>query len=201
MNNGLRLIFTLAVVVTLTGCSTPYMIDRRRDAADIFTIGVGVGLGAKARVGPIQTGLLGDIDLVALRGGAVGVFIPVPDDLQLLVTGQELFWPVAPLGLPDPEPDGNVFEKRGKMFYTKFDFKHPFWHHVVKDENAAYYCHHVAEDERALYYYTQIELVGALVGSVRVGFNPGELVDFILGWTTIDIFNDDIETRKTKAAK
>jgi hypothetical protein len=32
--------------------------------------------------------------------------------------------------------------------------------------------------------------------NVRCGFNPGELLDFILGWTTIDIFKDDIAGRK-----
>jgi len=38
----------------------------------------------------------------------------------------------------------------------------------------------------------------SLGGTVRLGFNPGELLDFILGWTTIDIYGDDIEARKQK---
>ncbi len=29
--------------------------------------------------------------------------------------------------------------------------------------------------------------------TLGLGFNPGELLDFILGWTTLDIFKDDIE--------
>ena len=45
-----------------------------------------------------------------------------------------------------------------------------------------------------LSYYTQIEAEVGLVGSVRIGFNPGELLDFLLGWTTLDVFGDDIGT-------
>ena len=41
-------------------------------------------------------------------------------------------------------------------------------------------------------YYTQIEVTAALLVSVRVGVNAGELLDFILGWTTLDLFGDDI---------
>jgi hypothetical protein len=40
---------------------------------------------------------------------------------------------------------------------------------------------------------------GAFI-SQRAGFNPGELVDFILGWAGIDIFNDD-GVSKTEAPR
>ncbi len=40
--------------------------------------------------------------------------------------------------------------------------------------------------------YTEVEAVAALGPAVRVGINPGELVDFILGWTTLDIYSDDV---------
>jgi hypothetical protein len=42
------------------------------------------------------------------------------------------------------------------------------------------------------YYYTQIEVVGGLLGSLRLGVNPGELADFLLGWFGVDFFHDDI---------
>ena len=32
----------------------------------------------------------------------------------------------------------------------------------------------------------------------RLGLNPGELLDFGLGWTTLDIFADDLEARESK---
>ncbi|MDT8390564.1 MAG: hypothetical protein RRC34_08670 [Lentisphaeria bacterium] len=45
-------------------------------------------------------------------------------------------------------------------------------------------------------YYTQIEVVVGVLGSIRLGFNPGELLDFILGWTTLDIYGDELGKRK-----
>jgi hypothetical protein len=40
-------------------------------------------------------------------------------------------------------------------------------------------------------YYTQIEVTVGLVVPVRLGVNPGEIVDFALGFTNVDIFGDD----------
>ena len=47
------------------------------------------------------------------------------------------------------------------------------------------------KDEHAWQSLTQCELAAGLGPTVRLGFNPGELVDFILGWTTLDIYGDD----------
>ncbi len=49
-------------------------------------------------------------------------------------------------------------------------------------------------------YYTEVEVVLACVWSIRLGFNPGECLDFLLGWGGIDIYNDDLETKKQKTA-
>jgi len=46
----------------------------------------------------------------------------------------------------------------------------------------------------------KIEVAAGLLGSVRIGFNIGELIDFILGWTTIDIFDDDLEMGSIETA-
>jgi hypothetical protein len=60
----------ITLIALAIGCSTPYMVDRRRDAADIFTATVGHGVGgAKARVGPFGTGLFHEFPLYGLRGG------------------------------------------------------------------------------------------------------------------------------------
>ena len=48
--------------ILISGCSMPYLSDRRRDIADIFTATIGVGLGGKVRAGPVQTGLLVQAD-------------------------------------------------------------------------------------------------------------------------------------------
>ena len=53
---------------------------------------------------------------------------------------------------------------------------------------------------KSLHYYTQVEAAAGLllIPSVRLGLNPGELIDFVLGWTTLDIFQDDLEAEKDK---
>jgi hypothetical protein len=179
MKFAIQILFALVVVASLAGCSTSYMTNRRRDAADIVTIGVGVGFGAKTRVGPLQVGLLGEYDVVALRGGAAGFspWLTGCADEQFIVAGKETFAP-APFGYPPSKAGYNVFDARGKSFKA-VNYELPFWSTL-------------AEDVSTPYYYTQIDLVAGLLLSARVGVNPGELVDFVLGWTTIDIFNDDI---------
>jgi len=47
-------------------------------------------------------------------------------------------------------------------------------------------------------YFTQIEVAAGVIVGVRIGFNPGELLDFIFGWFGIDIYNDDSESRNLK---
>ncbi len=41
-------------------------------------------------------------------------------------------------------------------------------------------------------YFTAIEVEAGLGLTVRLGVNPGELVDLVLGLFTIDIYRDDI---------
>ena len=49
-------------------------------------------------------------------------------------------------------------------------------------------------------YYTQVEVVIAIIGSLRLGFNPGELLDFLVGWTTLDIYGDDLNKKGSKTS-
>ncbi len=173
-----RLIQCAALVtfaVFTTGCATTcqnYVMDRGRDAIDVVTVGVGVGLGAKARVGPIQSGLLFDIPVTSFRcGDIVSVelteFGPSSMDFQAVAWGGESFQGVTP-------PRNKSFGA-ANLFYAV-----PF---VYAAEGKG--------DIPPIYYYTQLEVVVDVGVGLRLGFNPGELLDFILGWTTIDIFRDD----------
>ncbi len=42
------------------------------------------------------------------------------------------------------------------------------------------------------HYCTDMVVAAGLAGTLRLGFNPGKLVDFLLGWTTLDICGDDL---------
>lgn len=164
----------IILLALLSGCASGgYIRNRGRDAADIFTATVGIGAGAKARIGPLQLGVIGNVDMWGLRGGQFGdvayyetytrdFLLPWPSDGLF---GEERYEYQFVRGLP---------KRRGKDYIAKSRIP------LIGTANQSEY-------------YTQIEVVVAIGGSLRVGFNPGELLDFLLGWTTVDIYEDDIE--------
>lgn len=185
------------------GCASTggYFIDRSRDTADIFTVVMGGGAGGSARVGPIQAGLLLQWGELGLRGGELS-----PGTLE---NGQ-LSTTVIPFVPDDSSITGMVFGleqytarkngcARGKGFKAVSRF--PFLTTELRPStfvDLGGKGKRVSPGPYPYYYFSQIEIyLGALMG-VRVGFNPGELLDFILGWTTTDIFNDDLEAREQK---
>ena len=169
----------------MTGCATSYWVDRGRDAADVLTLGVGVGLGTKARVGPLQTGVLFDVPMTGLRGGqftgleGCDIGLPMSMDMQWLVGGAEAFQPNKFWPGHNLRRKKFVAESTPRLSAMSAPYT-PFYHHLT------------SEFDRAPSYYTQVEAVFGLLISVRVGLNPGEFLDFILGWTTLDLFGDDI---------
>jgi hypothetical protein len=184
------------VNVFTSGCATTgYWADRRRDAMDVFTFQIGYGLGAKARVGPVQSGLLADIGGVGIRGGDIlgfkdfwpaGYDEAAKQDYVGVVIGMEGFG------------GSDASNRRGKSFgakqvaFVSYPITHPEEHQRRwLDE------HHIVLNPAP--YYSQIEVVAAAGLSVRVGFNPGELVDFLLGWFGADIYHDDLSKLKKAA--
>jgi len=182
----------LAVILLLAantvGCehSKAYLVDRGRDAADIFTLTVGLGAGARARIGPLHAGLAAVFDLGGLRGGRVVDYAEPSGHakenamtVETTVSSYETFGAYPPiLGEPDRFKE---FEARGLPFVSyveppRYDENGPLVHP----------------------YYTQVELVVALVAGVRLGANPGEMLDFLFGWVGVDIFKDDAEMKRAR---
>ena len=175
-----RAVLLLALAAVTPGCVSgrAYFQDRVRDAADILTVTVGDGHGVKARVGPIQSGLFVNSDYAGLRGGESHRFwtdkdlLPTTFDVELLLVSGERF---------DPErfdrgrDRHKCFAASGVLFLS---FSRRF-----EDEDWS-----VGD----LSYYTQAEVAFGLFKTVRLGLNAGELLDFLLGWTTLDIFDDDL---------
>jgi len=149
------------------------MIDRGCDAVDIFNATVGVGAGAKIRVGPVHFGAVYYEEMGGIRCGEV-YWEPFFNDeeIHLLIGGYEEFF------LPDAT-GGNL---RGKTYSTL--------HGPITFSGGENFFDNSAP------YYSQIDLVFGLGPSFRLGFNPGELLDFILGWFNVDIYNDDLEKQK-----
>lgn len=177
MMKTIQITILLSFSILVSGCAKPYMIDRGRDVADIFSLAVGKGIGLKGRVGPSTFGLLMDYTALGLRGGEL-----CREDLSQIPANYSsrraidcAMWPVS---IERFELTDN---NRGKNFSASSyvgDSPIPFFTKLDSGSNFSY--------------YTDIEIVVAAYYSFRLGFNPGELVDFFLSWTTIDIYKDDI---------
>jgi hypothetical protein len=162
--------FSVACILCLDYAQSGYAKDRLRDGADIFTAAVGKGIGFKARVGPVQTGLLIVQDIAGLRGGRLCKYDRYNGgrDLCIVLAGAEDF-----------NAGGRAMQPRPKEF-------------------GSFYClapvpvHSKDGPIYTVSYWTQIEFVFGIGGTIRLGFNPGELLDFLLGWVGIDIYGDDI---------
>jgi hypothetical protein len=174
----------LAFAAGLTGCAS-YWSDRGRDAADILSFQVGTGAGTKVRVGPFQAGLLSENGIAGLRGGAlVGPSQyragsdegPSKWDDVLVLVGWERFE-----GGPTSIERGKAFKGRQIVLSVPFN--------LASDQD---YEGKTPVPYNPWPYLAQVEAVGGAFLTFRVGANPGELLDFILGWTTLDIFGDDL---------
>ena len=171
-----RLFHLQLVVICLiatTGCATSgYWSDRGLDAADILTATVGKGAALGARVGPVKVALNYHEDYAGLRNG--NFFVSGQQDgeeLDILIFGVE---------------ESVSLRNRGKDY-----FAHTVAFLTIPGMDGGYI---FPDSNLTPHYFTQIQASVGLGGTLRIGVNPGELLDFILGWTTIDIYNDDIAT-------
>ena len=165
-----RLAPAAALALLCAGCASPYWQDRRADAADVFTAAVGIGLGATARIGPLRAGLGAHYDLYGVEAGETGelgtpaglvVAGPSAGEVSFLLWGEsgtDLYGSAARRGKNHcsiiASPTGGL----GPV---------PLWDPPgPAGGNPAR--------------WTQIEVAAGLLGGVRLGFNPGELLDFVL---------------------
>ncbi len=181
MIKALQLILILGLAAISTGCTSTYMADRGRDVADIFTATVGDNYGAKVRVGPLRAGLFCGLDYAGIRAGELGFpFKPkgYEEDIDLEITflSAENF---CPADLVMAKRRGKLFMSEGMMCFA-----------LPKTQKTS--------ARQQIPYYTQIEVAAGFFGGIRLGVNSGELLDFVLGWATIDIFNDDIKESETE---
>ena len=178
----IRTSLLLISLIPLMGCSSArvYFLDRGNDIADVMSVAVGAGMGAKARVGPFQSGLLIQSDLAGLRGGTFFC------DENFDSVGEILF-PIPLIPVISWSSGGAPFMSGSESFCPQKTFPRQ-----KAFSSTSVFLISISDGRPCPPYYTQIEAVVALGPSVRVGFNPGELLDLLLGWFSIDIYGDDI---------
>ena len=196
-----RCVSSFILVAFLSGCaSTGYWANRRRDAADMATVTVGAGIGGKAHVGPLQAGMFFNCAEAGLRGGGIvknGIF--EMSEMKWPKSLDAIFWAFG----------GEIFEggplslERGKayqavtLFYLTASLPESLPASLMYGPKTTRPSGIVAK-YNPIPYWTQIEAAVGLGGTLRLGLNPGEMLDFILGFTTLDIFGDDIVLRKVE---
>ena len=208
----LRLTAVFVLLVLNSGCASHYLGHRGRDAADILTLTFGVGSGAKVRLGPLQLAAFENTDLVGLRAGQgflLGADLTDNHEAYSIFPvfrGEDWSDPVAvdafTYGKHTVEehrsPDIYVHDRPHFMDWSAAFGREIFRHDI---ETPARY-----RDKRSLAsaplpflarspdpeFYSQVEIAVGLAFSLRLGFNPGELVDFLLGLGGIDIYGDDV---------
>jgi hypothetical protein len=186
MKHTVLTVASLILAALATGCQSPgYWGNRARDAQDVVTASVGIGIGAKARVGPFHAGIIADHDVLGVPDGAFHrqhMGMPSP--------GVALEWEAGPIPVPLPYSEGLL--KGWGFGYDAFVGPQPCDGRRLKaDYEVRSLVPFVATTGLRHQYYTHVEAVAGLGPSVRLGFNVGEFADFILGWTTLDIFSDD----------
>jgi hypothetical protein len=176
----------LLILLSMTGCAQTYWIDRGRDSLDIVTATVGMDFGARARVGPLHAGLFYGNDLAGLRGGEIRSYSAEDCENFAVTTVDYTFLSMEGFGFG---------MNRGKAYCA---FGYPFVSTVLDPYSEEFPWPSTLYNQYGVFhpYYTQIDVAAGLLGGVRLGFNPGELLDFILGWTTLDFFKDDISAGK-----
>ncbi len=189
-----------AVAVMGGGCaSVGYFRDRALDAADVFTLTVGMGLGVKARVGPVRTGLLlFQCDAVGFRGA-----MPVLNPPAFFDTGDyngDRFLP-PPFAHLFGWADSRWKSYEEELWYVGLNRGKDIKIFTVSGLDYPFHLFLADPLEAGPAYYTQIEVVVGLIPSVRAGFNPGELLDFFLGWFGVDIYDDDLSPRIRKVKR
>jgi len=188
-----QILTALAIGASMTGCASTrgYFIDRGRDARDAFilTAGVGLGMGADVRLGALSHPSIGIMTVQPWTFGFYGRDIPRKWDED------GFYWPATFVlcnGLC--EGSRNCFNSSySRCMHLPNDKA------VLVDEQFLNIWNHDDPASTTLRKGTQIEVgVSAVIVSVRAGVNLLEFVDFLLGWISIDIFNDDVEEKQRR---
>ncbi len=170
----------LVILGVVSGCASTnvFLGKRLHDAADIVTITAGTGIGANVRCGVFHAGLFADKSFVGLRGGEFFLGSLHGEETFDFLTLDATVYALQYAGAGDSR-------KKGLTLLSG-----------LGTEDTAVFCPFIMspasypETDKSV--YSQIEVGVGLGVGLQIGFNPGELIDFLLGWTGIDIYKDDL---------
>ena len=192
------------------GCASAYWRDRANDLGDIASVSFGAGLGVRAQAGPVATGLGAQMDVAGFRGGRFFCdrrafdLEPLGWSVDLVLASGNLFG-LRPVD-GSPEPYDRIVNARGK-YQGQYNpavggVFVPFWlcgevldldyYGPERTESPSPLAPCLKEARPNLPTWSHLEVAAALGVGVRLGFNPGELLDFLLGFFGADLYGDDL---------
>ena len=193
-----------------SGCASTWWRDRANDLGDIASVSFGAGLGVRAQAGPVATGLGAQMDVAGFRGGRFFCdrrafdLEPLGWSVDLVLASGNLFGLRPADGTP--EPYDRIVNGRGK-YQGQYNpavggVFVPFWlcgeildldyYGPERTERPSPLAPNRKEARPHLPSWTHLEAAAALGVGVRLGFNPGELLDFLLGFFGADLYGDDL---------
>lgn len=182
MTSGLHMNTNLLVALLplVAGCA--YLNDRVRDASDMVTAAVEAPtVNAAVQVGPLMAGLgAAGGGGFGLRSGGIGVYHT--EETNFFTLGHRLFAP------------RDLDQYRDKGYEVEC-----FWFPGLRSNSKG--ISESRSEEGQWFNACQFEATFGLGVGVRAGVNVAEILDFILGWTTLDICGDDIAAEERREAK
>lgn len=176
MNPKITVLISGLLGFSVTGCA--YMEDRARDASDIINVSAVTGVGVAAQVSAIDVTFGSLTNATGLEDGS---FYCVP--------GFDLF--------PERTQAG---QRQGcGLVNTYASLRNETVEHRNKNSSRMNFlgiftawgiCGPSGKSQPN--YWTKFEVNAALGVGAKVGVNPGEALDFLLGWFCLDIYGDDI---------
>ena len=191
MNNIGRILAMISMATLLCGCASPrtYFANRGHDASDMFTLTVGKGGGATVRAGPIHFGLFGGYDHIGLRGGQlwtqwereslVSPMAAMMDPLLLLPGGDGICF------FEDDFTEGDEIREKNYIGRGICPFV------AIPAKQIEGYNHFDFDDTRKRF-LTQVDASAGIYFTFHGCVDFAEILDFILGWTALDIMKDDL---------
>jgi hypothetical protein len=193
----------LSLALCQAGCGSRYARDRLADFVDVFDmeLGFGPGLDVRGRASCIGTGLgVSKQRVLAWHGrqfgfaerAAAGVLLASVTEVR------EESYSLGTLGRAPAEYDEHCAHRHDLKCLLSLA-------HWEDDRQAHVPSHESAQSNLWPPHWWQAldaEFGGAFgVVGLHVGISPGQLLDFLLGWTTLDIVGDDLAPQPPKPAK
>ena len=189
----------LLAALLASGCASTkaYFADRGRDVGDIVSLSVGEGAGAKVRVSALSFGFLYDGSVAGLRTGSLFAGRPgdYAYDVQFFCCNNEY---VGPPGSWERNKQYHVKQGLGIGDDGGERVGDVDWCLVPPMCLGPMVPGPLSVKPSRLHYYTQIDAVVGVGGTLRVGVNPGELLDLLLGVVGIDFMKDDLARRQQR---